>query len=377
MRTPRLTPAKTSLLMLGVATVSLVGLPGVGAYVPPKGALVGVVSTAEGAAVPDTPVGLFDAASLALVEITHTDAHGRFALQQAPESFHLCALPSPRTGLVAGWALDLERGPLFTIDLVLREGSPIKVRVTDDAGQPVAGADVRVYDLARRTTRVVARARTDERGRTTVLAPPRTHVGTFGPSPERLPAWSFELEVPDGGRELAHELVRGRRLHGRVRTPAEGAPGGMIVSAWDRRDGWQWNGYRLTEPDGAYALFVGEGTAEVRVLDRTQRFLPARATAGPTARLDVELAEGTPLEVRCEDAEGRALPARVWLFSEETGAWSWGSPTGADGRLVAAGSEAGVTAVAAPLHRGPADVEAWRSERMANRLVLVRARNEE
>lgn len=376
MSSPRLTPGKAALLMLGIGTASVVGLPGSG-YEPPRGALAGAVLDNEGRAVPDVPVALFDDASLALIEITHTDPQGRFALQQAPERFHLCARPAASTGLLPGWLLDLERGPSMAIDLVLQRGIPIDVAVRDGEGHPVPGADVRCYRIESRACQVVARIRTDVRGRARLLAPARAHVGVFGPEPELLPAWSFYAR-PDPLDELVLDLPRGRSLHGRVTSEDERGLRDVVVSAWDERESWQWDGYRLTEEDGSFALHAGAGTVEVRALDRTQSHLSARALAGPTPRLDLVLPSAEQVEIRCETADGAALPARVWVCSASTGTWSWGSPTDEHGRLSVAGAGE-LRAVARPLHGGhgesggSADPHLWSTERHADAVVLTRA----
>lgn len=371
MSTPRLTPAKASLLMLGIGTASVIGLPGMSGYRPPEGALVGLVTLAEGEGVADAPVGLFDADSLALLEVTHTDGHGRFALQQAPERFHLCVRPDPASGLLPSWALDMERGPLFSIDLIVQPGIPVRVAVTDDEGRPIADADVRGYAPTRRSCTVVARARTDAAGGATLLLSKAAHVGVFGPSPELLSSWSFFHE-PERGEELSFELARGRRLHGRVRTEDGNGVEGAVVSAWDLRQSWQWNGYRLSEPDGAFALHAGAGTTEVRALDPSQQLLPTRVVAGPTPTLDLVLERGAPLAIVCRTADGQALPARVWLWSASGGTWSWGSRTDDQGELHVVSSPEGFEAVARPLRRGSSDASAWQTRREGEALVLVR-----
>lgn len=372
MRRPtRLTPAKASLLMLGIGTASLVGLPGMSGYDPPSGALVGLVTDLEGEVVPDAPVGLFDAATLALVEVTHTDVHGRFALQQAPERFHLCVRPVDASGLLATWSLDLERGPLFSIDVVVQPGVPVDVLVTDAEGEPLRDADVRGYAIAGRGSTVVARQRTDAHGRASLLLPAHAHVGAFGPTPELLPAWTFFHESA-GEEELELRLPRGRRLQGRVVDPDEGGLGGVVVSAWDRRDDWQWDGYRLSEPDGAFVLHAGAGTTEVRASDPSLERLPTRAVAGPTPTLELVMERGRPLEVACETEAGDPLPARIWLWSRAGGTWGWGARTDDQGRLIAPSGDDGVEAVARPLLSLPGPPSSWETRRGEGTLVLVR-----
>ena len=371
MRSPRLTPGKASLLMLGIGTASLIGLPGM-SYEPPEGSLVGVVSDPEGNGLEDVPVALFDAESLALVEIAHTDPHGRFALQQAPESFHVCAYGDPARGWLPTWSLDLERGPLFTMDLSLRRGRWLDVAVTDDDGEPLEGADVRVYGLDRRDAEVVARTRTDATGHARVLAAETSHVGVFPPTVDELPAWAFFVETQPAGTDLALRLPRGRRLHGRVRAEDGEPVSGAIVSAWDRRETWQWNGYRRAAEDGAFAIYAGAGTTEVRALDLAQDHLPVRMHAGPTPTLDLVMPEGVPVEVVCESSDGDPVPARVWVWSEESQTWSWGTPTGDDGRIAVRGSAEGFDAVAEPLSGLNEDPHAWRAERNPQALRLIR-----
>jgi len=60
MRQPVLTPGKTTLLMLGLSTVALMGVPGFGHYEAPAGPVHGVVLDEEGAPIADAEVALFD-----------------------------------------------------------------------------------------------------------------------------------------------------------------------------------------------------------------------------------------------------------------------------------------------------------------------------
>ncbi|MEW6072100.1 MAG: hypothetical protein AB1726_05810 [Planctomycetota bacterium] len=361
-RSPFLTPAKASLVMVALGTIALMGVPGVGAYLPPAGTLAGIVLDRRGEAVEDIPVALFDAASLSLLEVAHTDAHGRFAFQQASSRFHLFAHPAPASGRVGAWRLSLSREEGREVEISLPSAHPVHVAVTDEMGMPIEGAEVRAYD-ARATgeeSTVVVRVLTDEEGEALLPAPPAAHIGVVGHDGHHLSGWRFDQEIPPGGADFAFSLPRGTLFHGRVVGPGDQPLSGILVSAWDERaEGWQWNGYQLTDPDGRFDLFGAEESTVLRAVDLTQSYLPLALAAENGPRMSVELARGAPLRIHCTDGEEGDLPSRVWVWSPEGQAWSWGTRTDDKGTLQASVSSRHAV-VARPL-RGDAaaPVAAW------------------
>lgn len=352
-----LTPGKALLLMLGVGTTALMGLPGVVASPPPTGSLSGSVVDEHGAGVAGCRVALFQGDALALMEWTSSDARGRFAFQECPEAFHVFAAPSPESGLVGTWSLARESARAGELELVVRRGTTIDVLVRDEAGRPLAGAEVRAYDPRGKTV-VVARVTTDDAGRAQLLAPRETHVGVLGTALGHLSAWAFDLELGSAVEQLEFTLPAARRACGEVRDEAGEPLTDVLVSSWDEReDGWHWNGYALSGGDGAFCLPASRGTTWLRAVDRGQEWLPAqlaldRADAAGTVALVLQ--RGLPLEVRCGRAEEASSPAgstgseasspdgrawRVWVWGGPESGWGWGARTREGGRVVTSVAE--------------------------------------
>jgi protocatechuate 3,4-dioxygenase beta subunit len=328
-----LTPAKLTLLMLGVGTVALMGVPGFGHYNPPQGAVTGSVVDTRGFAQEDIEVALFDDHELSLLALTRTDSHGRFAFHQVPPRFHVFARPVGDEELVGAWLLSSERAPVNHVELTLAAGHPLTVEVQTAAGIAVSRAEVRVYDPAGGST-AVHRVSTDLEGRATVIAPPRAHVAVL--AHEGLaPVWMFDQEIPEQGLTLAVTLTSAEGITGRV-LDDEGAPlANMVVSGWEFGNTEDWTGYTLTDETGAFRLRTRTGEAFVRAVDPEQGHLPAVQVIGSapeTAPATLVLETGHPLEIRTR-YEGEGVPARVWTWSESAGTWGWGATTDPDGLL--------------------------------------------
>jgi protocatechuate 3,4-dioxygenase beta subunit len=354
--------------MLGLGTVSLMGIPGFGGDDPPSGAIAGVVADEAGEPVADATVALFDAADLRLVELTHTDAEGRFAFQQSPWTFHVFARPggdpASATGRLGAWLLERERGLAWQLELTLPRGAAVTVRARDEDGRPVAGAEVRAYETRAGGPAVVARAQTDADGVAEVLCPETAHLGVFGQRLGRLAAWRFDLRAAPEGQEIEVVLPRGHAVEGRVTDEVGAAIDDVLVSSWDERGAWQWNGYARTAEGGRFTLLVAAKGGLLRAVDRAQNFLPAerRVDPGETPFADLVLATGRRVDVRCTDATQASLPARVWIWDESAQAWGWGSATDADG-LLRARTSGHHRFAAEPLSGPPAPNAEWqRSE---------------
>jgi len=332
-RQQTLTPAKLTLLMLGICTVALMGVPGFGHYYPPEGAVTGSVVDTRGFAQGDIEVALFDDRELSLLALTRTDSHGRFAFHQVPPRFHVFAHPVGDEELVGAWLLNSERAPVNHVELTLASGHPLTVEVRSEDGIAVSRAEVRVYDPAGGSP-AVHRVSTDLEGRATLIAPPRAHVAILGHD-GLAPVWLFDQEIPEQGRTLTVTLTSALPITGRV-LDDEGAPlANMVVSGWEFGNTEHWTGYTLTDDTGAFRLRTCSGEAFVRAVDPEQRHLPVVEVIGPaaeTAPPTLVLGSGHPLEVRTR-FEGEGVRARIWTWSESAGAWGWGATTDADGLL--------------------------------------------
>ena len=369
----RLTPTKATLVMAGVGTIALMGVPGFGHYDPPRGPIEGVVIDDRGYAVPEAQVALFDDHALSLLEIVTSDARGRFAFHQAPERYAVYA-DQPGSDLVGAWITDRERGPLDELELTLDRGIPVEVQVRDEKGRPLPGAEVRVYDAGQRSA-VVSRVLTGSDGTAHLAAPEQVHLAVKHPQHPERTAWRLQHEVqPD--ETLGFKLHVPREVRGRVVDEAENPVSGVVVTGWEGPERAQWCGYALTEPDGTFRLKSSAGSVRVRVADPDQRHLPLVTDLAPWKPGDqlpqLTLGAGVPLVLRCSD-DGDAVPARVWVWSEETRAWSWGTRTTPAGELhVQAGSNHSV--VAYPTSRSYRPVEAWDLTHQSLPLELTPAR---
>lgn len=352
-RQPVLSPTKAALLMLGIGTVSLMGIPGFGTDVPPVGAMAGVVLDHEGGTLPGVEVALFDGATLDLMEISVTDELGRFAFQQAPWVHHVLANPATDTGFVPRWEVDRERSDPGLLELGLTPGHRTRVEVVDTEGATIPGVELRVVDSY--DGHVVSRCLTDAEGAAQVVLPEQFHFGALATSQGYAPYWIVDgrtTELAEGTLRL--ELEPGVWHEGRVATADEVVLDGVVVSAWDPADGeWRWLGYDLTRADGSFRVLGTERT-HLRALDPEQAVLPGawdvNVGDGP---LDLVVEDGETLLLQCSRSGGDAA-SRVWVYDEVRGLWSWGSTTEDDGTLAVQTSGNETTIRAEPLS-GPGE----------------------
>lgn len=327
---PILSLGKASLLMLGLSTVALMGVPGFGRYAPPEGDLVGVTLDAAGHRLPQVEVALFDDRDLSLVATTTTDEHGHFAFGIVPERFHVFASYPDDPRWTGDWALDRERAPNVAVELHLERGTPLVVRVIDFAGRPVPGSEVRLYD-ARLEPQVLARVESDEKGVAALSAPGPVHLYVKPSAASGLaPRWFLDLAPDAEETNLVVELSPEHEIAGTL-TDEEGAPvEGAVVTAWDEFESFA--GWTRSDADGAYHLVTGGETAALRFADPDRRLLPLQRSFAAGPGRDAVLAGGRSRRLRIGTPE-EPIPARVWLRDEETASWSWGGLTEPDGML--------------------------------------------
>jgi len=350
---------RTVLVASAVGLFLLIALPGIGRYRPPEGALPGRVLGPDARPVRECRVALFDAESLELVEVAHTDRQGRFAFRRAPAASHVFADPAPSTGLLGSWLLDTTDLSTEEASFSLERGRLAHLEVLDPEGGPAPDVEVRAY-RAGPEPRLLVRARTDAKGRARLVVPARAHLAAIPAEAGRLPAWLFDRTTATSGSTHLLELREGRVLEGRVVLDDGRSVDRALVSSWDRVDGsWLFNGYALTDEAGHFTLGGrGEGT-ELRAVAPERVALPARRVLrGGDEPQELVLRHGLPLELFVADVAQRGRPARVWFWSEDANAWSWGIRTDEEGRVLTSVSEL-FSVVAEPVSEGALPSEAW------------------
>ena len=324
-----LSTGKVNLLMLGVATIALMGVPGFGRYEAPRGAITGLVVDAAGGGVSGAEVALFEGHGLGLSEIVVTDQEGRFAFHGSMPYFHVYARDWADPSGIGAWVLGRELGDEGGVVLTLYRGAPVRVRVTDEVGRPLKAIEVRAYD-ARFTPTVMDRRLTDEGGSTTLTGPALLHLAFIDRTSRSAPLWLFDQEIPPEGRDYAIALGAGALVAGLVED-ADGAPlEGILVTAGEPAGVEGWTGYALTAADGSFQLSASVGTSELLVCDPTGAHLSARLTVSESELPRVTLPAGERLEILSEARTGR-----VWVWSEQARTWSFGTPLDEEGRATA------------------------------------------
>ena len=357
---------RAALVMLGVGAIALSGVPGIGPGPTPAGSLSGLCLDARGYAVPDARIALFDANTLELVETTRSDLEGRFAFQARPASFSAFAEAPEGSGFANTWVLDRTREN-HSIELILRAARDVGVRVVDENGRPIEGAEVRVYEI-RREPALVAHATSDREGRATLKAPTRVHIAVRAEGrPQR---WQYDLDVPAEGTQYSFHLPRGRTVRGTVTGPYGPAPG-ILVSSWQSAEPQEWNGYAVTDEKGRFELVTSAASAELEILDPTGFHLPVvEAVDAEEEELgEIPLARGERVSVQTTDADGRPLPTRVWIWSSETHCWSYGRETD-DAGFIELAADGRYSVVAEPTYGGDDPLELWNKKLDANPVEL-------
>ncbi len=374
-RTP-LSAESAALVMVGLGTIALMGVPGFGHRESPVGAVQGLVLDTRGSGLMNAEVALFDHELAMLVEVTRTDAEGRFAFSQAPERFDVFASRPEEPERIGAWALDRARDPEQGLELYLREGTPLDVTVTDEEGLGLTAAEVRVLDASGPDPVTVSRSLTDETGRVTVVLPPAAHLVVLPPAAHDRLAPTWVLDATERPREggLALQLDVARALEGRVTDASRTPRGGLCVSAWDSETE-EWLGWTATDDEGRWSLPLAADAARLRIADPTGSLLAFETTAAPSETpLDVVLGSGRVRDLRVGTPED-PLPARVWMRDEASGTWSWGRPTRADGSLELAVTSA-FSVVAVPRSAPTAPLSAWNLAEGTGSLQLSRPTTE-
>ena len=194
--TPALTPEKGALVLIVFGALGLLAVPGGRGERGPRGAVEGVVMAPRSAERANVAVLLFDQDATTPAELTHTDAHGRFAFRQTFDRFNIVAVPPRDSGFAASWRVGLEPGVHDYVSLSLVPAVPLEVAVTDAGGIPIAGAEVAVYTLGDEGPLAADVALTNAAGRATLLAPEPAGLGArrvgfaaaYAPAPAQGPA---------------------------------------------------------------------------------------------------------------------------------------------------------------------------------------------
>jgi 5-hydroxyisourate hydrolase-like protein (transthyretin family) len=326
--------SRLALLALGAAALALLGTPW-RSRVDPSDELRGSVRSVEGRALAGVRVALFDARSRALIATSHTDAHGRFTFAGAPDRVDLLALPDAASGLAPRWRRSIDVASSHGVAFALPSARPLRVRVRDARGAPVADASVRVYERdgePDRRAAVIATAATDSDGAATLLAPERAHVGVVPSGSELAPEWALDVEVPIGGATVDVELDAAFHRRGRV-VDERGTPmAGVVVGSWSAAEPREWHGFAISGANGEFEIALDARGARLAVADPLGRAVATALDAGAGREpLAIRLADGRAIDVRCTDSNGRAVAATLRVHAPESDAWSWSVETGRAG----------------------------------------------
>lgn len=313
---------------IALAALALAGLPEVLPAGAPPGVLRGVVVDSAGYALPGAQVYLFAGDSERPRAETRTDAAGGFDFAFVPPLPRVFVRAPEGSGrLDACGPAPGTRGPLA---FVLHRARPLTVRVSRPEGLSLAGLEVRVHE-ARGESSVLALARTDGEGRAVLGAPARAHV-VVEERDTGLFRWSYDVAVPESGRELTLELPASRPLAGTVRV--DGRPRAGLALTLHGGVERVWSSATRSDEHGRFLLARPPGPFTVTVRDPLGRVLPGHYRIAP--ELDGELAleaeEGAPQVVRTTRG-GRPLAARVHLWSPELELLGPGLRTNGSGRI--------------------------------------------
>ena len=235
---------------------------------------------------------------------TADEGGGRFTLRDLRSGRYVIQARAPKHGEAAAQAV-VGAGRTTDVGAVrLRPGGTVRGTVVDAAGEPVAGASVRVETGTPRALDSIAQ--TDGRGAFEIagVPPGQFHVAARHPAfaPGRAPA---EIESETDTVDVRVVLPRGGRVEGVVRR-RDGEPfagGQVIVLAGPAPLGWNAGGSRVTvADDGSFALeHAPAGRARVLLLmPATTTGVPAHQSIlqrevdvldGETTRLDITTRE--------------------------------------------------------------------------------------
>jgi hypothetical protein len=287
----------------------------------------------RGFGVKDAAVYSFSVQHEALIEETLTDEDGDFTLSVTPEEARVYVVPPREGGLLSAWG-PLAEDSSGRLAFVLHPSREVRVTVRDAGGKPVAGAEVRAYDL-RGELAVVSLVETDADGRARLRVPARAHVAALAPDPPRSMSWRFDLEVAAEGAAIELLLPAARPLRGSVRD--EGGPLANICLLSGREGADEGpTGMATSATDGSFELACDSGPFLLQAVDPDGTHLPyrARLSGDSCGELVIQLERGRPLVVRTTRG-GFPIESRVWSWSPSTQAWGWGTRTRAGRATVA------------------------------------------
>jgi protocatechuate 3,4-dioxygenase beta subunit len=270
------------------------------------------------------------------LEIARTDGEGRARLTSRPGASVAIQASAPGHLASAAVVVALPRDADHALELALRRGGTVRVRVLDAAGRPVAGAAV-----AHRLPIAPGAEEPEEAGscasdaeglaRFEALAP-GVHGFRLAPEESQLESWNEsgeqnqppeaawqELVVAEAGEQVLDLLAPSRgSLFGRVReggSPLAEAVVKLVPYVEGEEQGWTWSGGAQdptsceTGPDGRYRI-ENRPCGEYRVLvSHAARRMPAEfrvALAPGEQQLELDL-DLNGIEGRALDEQGMPL----------------------------------------------------------------------
>lgn len=279
-----------------------------------------------------------------------TDAEGRFNLSWSSDRPTLISIDSARTG---NWSRNLGKfsSSRDLGDLQVPDPGSIPVLVVDDAGAPIAAAEVRLESKGKKDQYDQAEAsppnsswfqsqyqyfKTDSAGRCTLFRPPTFPAEISVRIPYGVQDWEFPLasRSADSREDLRLTLKGLRTITGQVRH-ADGAPAKCSVMLRQLDDSSKY--WRiLSDPDGSFrarASFLDQYDVLVSVHESMRAgTVQYSGLAFSTKPLALIMPKFLPVQGRVVDGRGHPVvdaSIAVYMFGES----SYWDKTDADGRF--------------------------------------------
>jgi hypothetical protein len=161
---------------------------------------------------------------------------GRFELKHRREIEHLLTASAP--GYAMGSAIASAERDAPEVRIVLRPAKPLRLRLVDEQGQPLAGANISVVDHRSRNHVVDWSTESDSTGRvvwTNAPADPTVFLVSAANYPVRT------IVLSPAGEEQVVRMRRGAEDQVNVRVRAIDAESGTVLAAFDVLREIQWN----------------------------------------------------------------------------------------------------------------------------------------
>jgi len=319
----------------------------------PGGTVSGRVTDAAGNPVANAGVWVWSVVTRHWGGSTRTDAQGNYTLAGlVPDTYTLTVDPPATTSFASfrTFGVVIALGQTTVVNATLQAGGTVSGRVTDAAGNPVANADVWLWDPV--SGGGSSTFRTNSQGDYTVtgLAPGTYWIEINPPVATALSRFRTSGIVVVAGQTAVVNatLQLGGIVSGRV-TDAAGNPVANAEAIVRSSTTGEWIASSRTDALGNYTVTaVPSGThrLEIRAASGVNlasvTFTEIVVTAGQRTTVNATLQLGGIVSGRVTDAAGNPVAnADVWVWNTATGQWGGSVRTNAQGYYTLAGVASG------------------------------------